>query len=102
LSTATTRSAARLREERVEAVEGADVQHAHAAEILGQGRDPVAVITGHAVGVELPGAVERERMKPEWHPIKDGCSRHRIRLDLDQISHLTLCGSRFRRGFQGC
>ena len=60
------------------------------------------MITGHAVGVEPPGAVERERVKPEWHPIKDGCGRHWIRLDLDQIGHLTLCSSWFGRGFQRC
>ena len=59
------------------------------------------MITRDAMGIELSGAVERERVKPEWHPIKDGCSRHRISLDLDQIGHLTLCGSWLRRGFQG-
>jgi hypothetical protein len=60
------------------------------------------VITGDAVGVELPGAVERERVKPEWHPIKDGCGRLRIGLDLDQVGHLALCGSWLGRGFQRC
>lgn len=60
------------------------------------------MITGDAVGVELPGAVERERVKPEWHPIEDGCGSLRIRLDLDQIGYLTLCGSWFGRGFQRC
>ena len=44
--------AASLGEERVEAVKGAHVEHAHVAEVLGQGRDPVAVVTGHAAGVE--------------------------------------------------
>jgi hypothetical protein len=39
-------------------------------------------------------------VKPEWHPVKDGRGRLRIRLDLDQIGHLTLCGSWFGRGFQ--
>lgn len=60
------------------------------------------MITGDAVGVELPGAVERERVKPEWHPIKDGCGRLWIGLDLDQIGDLTLCGSWLGRGFQRC
>ena len=39
--------AARLGEKRVEAVEGADVQHAHAAEVLRKGGDPVAVVASH-------------------------------------------------------
>ena len=60
------------------------------------------MITGDAVGVKLPGAIEREGVKPKWHPIKDGRGRLGIRLDLDQVGHLTLCRGWLGRGFQWC
>src|SRR6185503_4653694 len=40
--------ATRLGQECIEAVEGADVQHAHAAEVLRKGGDPVAMVASDA------------------------------------------------------
>ena len=88
-------------EERVEAVKGADVEHAQAAEVLGKGGDPVAVVAGDAGGVELVGVVEREGVEPEGDAIKDGSGRLWTGLDRQQISHLALGGSRLRRSFPG-
>ena len=91
---------ASLGEERIEAVEGADVEHAQAAEVLGQGRDPVTVITGDARRVELAGAVEGEGVEPERDSIQDGFGRVGIGVDRQEIRDLALGGGWFWRDLE--
>jgi hypothetical protein len=57
------------------------------------------VVASDAVGVELLGPVERERVKLERHPIEDGSSDLWIGLDRDQIGHLKLGGGWLGRAF---
>jgi hypothetical protein len=41
-------------------------------------------------------------VKPEWYAIEGGFGRPRIRLDLEQIGHLTLGGGWLGRDFEAC
>src|SRR6266550_1404259 len=62
-----------LGEESVKAVEGADVEHAHPGEVRGKHGYSVAVVPREAGRINALGAVEREGVKPERHPL-DRCA----------------------------
>ena len=54
-----------LGEERIEAVEAADIEHAHPGEVLRKRADAVAMVARGAGRVDALSAVQRERVKPK-------------------------------------
>src|SRR5438309_7215055 len=79
-----------LGEEGVEAVEGADVEHAHPGEVPGKHGYSVTVVPREAGRVDALSAVEREGMEPKGHPLDRGASEARVDLDWQQVGHVPL------------
>jgi hypothetical protein len=74
-----------LGQERVEAVERADVKHPLAGEGQRQDRDAVAVVARDAGRVESVLAVERERVEPQRNALQRLSCGRRIGLDRQQV-----------------
>ena len=81
---------AALGEERVEAIERTDVEHAHPGKVGGQHRHAIAVIARGARRVDALGAIQREGVKPERHPLNSRASELRGDLNRQQVGHPAL------------
>ena len=74
-----------LGQERIKAVERADIKYPLAGEGHRQKRDAVAVVARHARRVQTAPAIERERMKPQRDALQRTSCEGRIGLDRQQV-----------------
>jgi hypothetical protein len=81
---------AALGEERVEAIEPTDIEHAHPGKIGRQHRHAVAVVARDTLRVDALGAIQREGVKPERHRLHGRPSELRGDLERQQVGHLAL------------
>jgi hypothetical protein len=88
-----------LGQKRVEAVERADVEHAHTGQLLGNCAQPVTVVARDTGRVDA-GAVERERVEPQRHALERGARLLRADLDRQQICDHPLRRSRLGDRFE--
>ena len=83
---------ARLRQEAVEAIEGAHIEDAHPGERLGDRGQPVPVVTGPTRRVEVVPTVQRESVEPKRHALERTPSLGRIGVDHDLVGDLAFGG----------
>jgi hypothetical protein len=81
---------AALGEERVEAIEPTDIEHAHPGKIGRRHRHAVAVVARGTRRVDALGAIQREGVKPERHRLHGRPSELRGDLERQQVGHLAL------------
>src|SRR5437867_2982850 len=82
--------AAALGQERVEAVERANVEYAQSLEALGQSGNPVPVVAGDPRRVDARLAAQEKRVEPEGHALQHRVGLVRARVDGQEVGNLLL------------